>query len=118
MHSKGKKCFEGVFEIKEGIVNMFYKGFINDEENNVVVKQVRVYFRAEHIHAFFGLDGNEVEQVILKNPTLEDMQDALKTTSWEGTNWDKTTTRKHQLFLHNLNIEVSVWLFFMKKKLM
>lgn len=35
---KWEKLFEGVFEVRVDVVNRFYKGFINDDEDYVIVK--------------------------------------------------------------------------------
>ncbi|KAA0053481.1 protein MNN4-like [Cucumis melo var. makuwa] len=47
-----------------------------------------------------------------------DLKDALKRIAWSDTKWDRTPTEKYQLFRHNLNIKFSVWLLFVKKKIM
>lgn len=95
---KWQKVFEGVFKLKVDIVNLFYKGFINDKENYVVVKHEKVYFGPEEISTFYKLDGNTIGQVIFKNPMHEDMRDALKTIARSGTQWDITLTQKLQFF--------------------
>lgn len=46
----------------------------------------------------------------------EGMQDTLKTIAWKGENWDKKQIEKYQLFLHNLNTQANVWLFFYEKE--
>ncbi|KGN44535.1 hypothetical protein Csa_015502 [Cucumis sativus] len=101
----------GVFDMRVDVVNLFYKSFIHDEENYTVVKQEHVYFGLDDINAFYGLDTNEVGQVIFKNSTPKDMDDGLKTITWLKTEWDNKPTEKYQLFSHNLNTCASIWLF-------
>lgn len=57
-----------------------------------MVKHKKEYFEAKHINAFLELNENAIGQLILKNPTWEDMKDALKTITWIEENWDVTTT--------------------------
>ncbi|KAA0049611.1 hypothetical protein E5676_scaffold94G00910 [Cucumis melo var. makuwa] len=45
------------------------------------------------------------------------MQDVLANVAWPGTKWDRTPTGKYQLFSHNLNTAVSLWLVFIKKNI-
>lgn len=59
-----------------------------------------------------------VRHEIFKSPTRQDLKDALKRIAWSDTKWDRTPTEKYQLFRHNLNIKFSVWLLFVKKKIM
>ncbi|KAA0041933.1 hypothetical protein E5676_scaffold306G001360 [Cucumis melo var. makuwa] len=96
---------------------MFYKGYINEEECYAMVKGHKVDFRLDTINAFFGLETNEIGHAIFKNPQERDLEYALKRVAWSGTKWDITITRRYHLFLHNLNIEVSIWLVFEKKKI-
>lgn len=42
------------------IVNLFYKGFIQNEENYVVIKHELVYFESDDINMFYELKANEV----------------------------------------------------------
>lgn len=81
---KWKKFFQGVTEIRADVINLFYKGVIYEEENYVVVKHEKVYFRLEEINACYTLDDNVVGQVIFKNTIQEDMKDVLKRIAWSG----------------------------------
>ena len=65
-----------------------------------------------------GLDGNAIGHKIFKNPTQQNMNNLLARVAWLRTKWDKMPTEKYQLFLHNLNTATSVWLLFLKKKIM
>lgn len=69
-------------KIRVGVVNLFYKGFIHEEENYVVVKQERVYFGSEETNKVYRLDDNTVRQVIFTNPMQKVMMDALKMIPW------------------------------------
>lgn len=83
-----------------------------------MLKQQKVYFGPDEINAFYGFDDNAIGHTIFKNPTWQDMKDVLEGIACPNTKWYRTPTEKYQFFLHNLNTEASVWLLFVKKKIM
>uniref|UniRef100_A0A9I9DM11 Protein MNN4-like n=1 Tax=Cucumis melo TaxID=3656 RepID=A0A9I9DM11_CUCME len=110
------KFFKGVTTIRADVKNLFYKGYISKKKHYVMIKGKKVYFRPEVINALYRLDDNVIGHAIFKNPTQQDMQDALARVSWPGTKWDRTPTGKYQLFPHNLNTAANVRLLFCQEK--
>lgn len=58
-----KKILLGVNAIRLNVVDLFYRGYTNIE---VIGKKVDFGFEA--INALYGLENNEIEHVIFKNP--------------------------------------------------
>uniref|UniRef100_A0A9I9E1S3 Putative plant transposon protein domain-containing protein n=1 Tax=Cucumis melo TaxID=3656 RepID=A0A9I9E1S3_CUCME len=88
-----QEFLRGVIAIRSGVVKMFYNGKIDTEKHYAIVKERR-------------------------EPSDCDMQEALERVAWARKKWDVTSIKKYRLFLHNLTTEASVWLVFIKKKLM
>lgn len=65
---KWKRFFQGVNAIRPGVVDLFYRGYINAKEHYAEVKGKRVDFRPEAINALYGLENYEIRHVIFKNP--------------------------------------------------
>lgn len=65
---KWKRFFQGVNAIRPGVVDLFYRGYINAKEHYAEVKGKRVDFGPEAINALYGLENYEMRHVIFKNP--------------------------------------------------
>ncbi|TYJ96034.1 hypothetical protein E5676_scaffold2612G00500 [Cucumis melo var. makuwa] len=67
---KWKRFFQGVNAIRPGVVDLFYRGYINAKEHYAEVKGKRVDFGPEAINALYGLENYEIRHNIM--PTRHD----------------------------------------------
>ncbi|TYK23866.1 hypothetical protein E5676_scaffold419G00400 [Cucumis melo var. makuwa] len=107
-----------MFVIRPDVMKIFYKGYINEEENYFMVKWQKLDFGPNAINGLFGLEANELGHTIFKNLQEQDLEDASITVAWSGIKWDITPTGKYQLFPHKLNTEANILVVFVKKKIM
>ena len=70
--------------VKPGVVDLFYKGYINAEEHYAKVKEHKVYFGPEANNALYGLEDNEIGHVTFKNPKEHNLQEAFEKVTWAG----------------------------------
>ena len=66
---------------RPGVVDLFYKGYINTKEHYAKIKGKKGDLRPDAINTMYGLENNEVGHVIFKNPKDRDLQEALEKVS-------------------------------------
>lgn len=96
---------------------MFYNGKINTKRHYAILKGKKIDYGPKNINVLYKLEQIVVGQPSFKEPSDRDMQDALDTVAWSDTTWGVTPIEKYHLFQCNLKIVKSVWLVFIKKKL-
>lgn len=53
--------------IRQDVVKMFFKGYINEEEHYAMVKRQNIDFGPKAIKELFGLEANEIRLAIFKS---------------------------------------------------
>ena len=71
--------FQGMSAVRLDVVNLFHKGFINEEEQYAMIKGQKVDF---------GLEANEIGHDIFKNWRAQDLESELKKVASPETKWD------------------------------
>lgn len=71
-HWNGQTFFEEVTAIRQGVVNLFYKGYINTEKHYAIVKWKKVNFESEAINGLYMVEQTVVGHAIIKEPSDPD----------------------------------------------
>lgn len=100
---------------------MFFVSRFHPTELYATVNREKVSFSVEAINELHGLL-EEVEayhghELVMK-PTEGLARRMLEVTVWPRAEWERTSTGRLQLYLHQLIMKANIWLFFVKKKIL